>query len=84
MSDKTIGDVMICPTCGSEDCYMYNTDECYFEEDNTGVYIIDCSCKSCKAHFRLYTKFAYSLTSASVSTGSGKDKIYKEYLKKDD
>ncbi len=80
---KTINDVMICPHCGSDDCYMYNTDECNFDEDNTGKYIIDCSCKTCNKYFRLYTNFTYEITSAGAYTGCGKDKQFKEIYNKE-
>lgn len=58
---KTIDDVMICPKCGSDNCYLYNEDEVEFSYDGTGHYNIDCRCEECNNYFRLYTKFKYEV-----------------------
>ena len=57
----SIDDVMICPKCG-ESAYSHSTDEIDFEQDGTGHYYVDCSCKNCGHDFRLYTKFNYTIT----------------------
>lgn len=65
----SIDDVMICPECGSDNCYPWDTDTIVFNGDNTGRYYEDCACRDCKAHFRLYTTFKYELTSARTHGG---------------
>lgn len=62
LAGKSVDDVMICPKCGSNNCYSYNTDEIELDYDNTGHYFVDCCCKDCKNNFRLYTRFKYELT----------------------
>ena len=62
MENKTIGDVMICPYCKSDNCYHYDTDEIEFSEEGTGHYFIDCHCKDCDHTFRLRTFFKYTIT----------------------
>ena len=42
--NKTIYD-SICPKCGSDNWYQYDTDEIEFSFDGTGHYYIDCHCK---------------------------------------
>ena len=62
VTPKSIDDVMICPYCGSDDCYEYSTDELGFDSDGTGHYYVDCHCKKCNDGFRLCTEFEYSVT----------------------
>lgn len=61
MENKTIGDVMICPYCKSDNCYHYNTDEIEFSDEGIGHYFIDCHCRDCKKGFRLKTFFKYTI-----------------------
>lgn len=65
---KSIDDVMICPYCGSEDCYEYCTDEIGFDSDGTGHYYVDCHCTDCNKNFRLCTEFEYSVTKSHIRT----------------
>lgn len=62
LAGKSVDDVMICPKCGSDNCYEYSTDELEFSSDNTGHYFVDCRCRDCSHGFRLYTRFKYELT----------------------
>ena len=64
---KSIDDVMICPYCGSEDCYEYCTDEICLDSDCTGHYYVDCHCNKCNDAFRLYTYFEYSVTKSRTN-----------------
>lgn len=59
---KSVDDVMICPKCGSNNCFEYSTDEIEFSYDNTGHYFVNCRCKDCDKGFILYTRFKYELT----------------------
>jgi hypothetical protein len=61
VTPKSIDDAMICPYCGSEDCYEYNSDEIAFDVDCTGHYYVDCHCNKCNDDFRLYAEFEYSV-----------------------
>jgi len=63
---KSIDDVMICPYCGSQDCYEYSTDELGFDSDGTGHYYVDCHCQKCGEDFRLCTEFEYSVTKSHI------------------
>ena len=63
---KSIDDVMICPYCGSEDCYEYSTDELGFDSDGTGHYYVDCHCQKCNEDFRLCTEFEYYVTKSHI------------------
>lgn len=64
MKNKTIEDILICPNCGSDDCYEYSTDEISF--DATVIlpahYYVDCSCNNCGRDFRLCFEFEYNIT----------------------
>lgn len=62
--EKTFDDVIICPKCGGEDTYSYDTDELEFGYDGTGHYYADCACKACGNHFHLYTYFKYEIISS--------------------
>lgn len=62
LAGKSMDDVRICPTCGSDHCEGYDADELDFRCDNTGHYFENCYCKDCNRHFRLYTRFKYELT----------------------
>lgn len=64
ISNKTVDDVMVCPKCGSDNCDSYDTDEVEFNYDGTGHYNVDCACKECGNHFRLYMQFKYAVTSS--------------------
>ena len=66
MEKRSIKDVMICPYCGSDDCYEFSTDEIYFEDDNKGHYSVDCHCNDCKKDFRLVMNFEYNVTKSQV------------------
>ena len=61
---KDIYNVMVCPICESDNCYIYSIDEIEFESNRKGHYYVDCRCKDCKKDFRLYTKFEYNITEA--------------------
>lgn len=61
--NKTVDDIMVCPACGSDNCYSYDTDEVEFSGDGTGHYFADCCCKDCDKHFRAYMYFKYQVTS---------------------
>lgn len=61
---RDIYDVMICPECGNNNCYVYSTDEIEFEFNGKGHYYADCICKDCSKNFRLYTQFEYNITEA--------------------
>lgn len=63
---KTIVDVMICPECGSEDTYEYDTDEIEFLADGTGHYYCYCSCRDCMKKFKMCMEFEYSVTKSSI------------------
>ena len=52
---------MICPDCNNDDCYIYNTDEIYFDLNGIGYYYVDCHCNQCGNNFRLCTKFEYNI-----------------------
>ena len=64
-SDTTVADVMECRYCGSDNTYIYGTDEIEFEYDGTGHYYADCHCNSCGHGFRRYINFRYNVTSYS-------------------
>jgi len=59
-----MGDV-ICPNCGSEDCYSYNTDDEEFSCDGTGYTNVDYQCRGCNTYFRAYYEFKFEITSLS-------------------
>lgn len=61
-SRKSFSDVLVCPSCGGEDCYPYNDDETEFSDDATGHYYADCHCTSCGKNFRLCIEFEYTVT----------------------
>lgn len=63
--DTTIGDIMYCPKCDSDDTYEYDTDEIEFSYDGTGHYFVDCTCNNCKHTFRRYIHFKYQIISYS-------------------
>lgn len=58
---KTIEDVMICPNCGSDDCYQWDTDEIDFATGNEHYYVY-CKCNSCNKNFKLCMNFKYEIT----------------------
>lgn len=63
MKNKTIEDILICPHCGSDNCFDYCTDEVDF---STGAgpahYYVDCHCNNCYKDFRLCFEFEYNVT----------------------
>lgn len=58
--NKTIYD-SVCPKCGSDDWYQYDTDETEFSSDGTGHYYIGCHCCNCNNEWRQYYKFIYNV-----------------------
>ena len=66
MKKRTLDDVMICPYCGSDNCYDFGEDEICFENDNKGHYSVDCHCINCNKDFRLVMNFEYNVTKAQV------------------
>lgn len=62
---KSIEDVMICPNCGSENCYCYSVDELDFSYGK-GYHATDCHCKECSKDFRLCFEFKYNITKSWV------------------
>ena len=58
---KTI-DEFICPKCGSNDCYSYETDEIDFSSDGTGDYYVYCHCRNCDRGFKQCYEFKYEIT----------------------
>ena len=56
---KDITDYMICPNCGSEDSYLYDTDEVDFGYDNIGHYYFYCHCKNCGNDWKSTMNFKY-------------------------
>jgi len=58
---KTI-DEFICPKCGSDSCYLYDTDEIDFSSNGTGHYYIYCHCKNCDRVFKQCYEFKYEIT----------------------
>ena len=58
----SVGDVMLCPSCDSYNCYGYNTDEIELGPNGTGHYRVDCHCSECGRDFRLCIEFEYSIT----------------------
>ena len=63
---KTIEDVMICPQCGSKNCYEDYTEEFGFGSDGTGFYIVSCCCDECESDFQLHVDFEYNVSSAEI------------------
>lgn len=63
---RNIYDVMSCPECGNNNCYMYSTDEIEFESNGKGHYYVNCRCKDCSKNFRLHTQFEYNITEAYI------------------
>lgn len=54
-------DVMICPNCGSNNCYEYEPHIIEFGANGNGHYSMHCTCNECLHNFRLYTEFEYSI-----------------------
>lgn len=65
MENKTIEDIMVCPKCGSNDCYEFGVDEVDFNSTNPH-YSIDCHCKNCNIDFRLRMTFSYQIKEYSA------------------
>lgn len=57
-----IYDYMICPKCGSDQCYDFSIDAIDFKIDGTGYYGVDCHCKNCNKDFRFSVNFEYKIT----------------------
>ena len=58
---KSIYDVIKCPYCGSDDFYIFGTDEIEFEDDGSGHYRPECTCEDCHKSYRTYIKFNYEV-----------------------
>lgn len=58
---KSIYDVIKCPYCGDDDFYILDADEIEFDDDCTGHYRAECSCKSCGKGFMAGIKFNYEV-----------------------
>lgn len=64
MKNKTIEDILICPYCGSDNCFCYDHDEVEFGKGGLldEHVIMNCDCKDCHKNFQVGFQFEYNIT----------------------
>lgn len=63
MENKTIADLMICPNCGSDNCFCYDYDVHFVKGDLLDAHaIMKCDCKDCHKSFQIGFQFEYNIT----------------------